>query len=456
KCVAALRSLGIALALDDFGDGHSSLRLWAELAPEFVKIDKYFVRGLQEDATRFQCVKAMQHLSKVFGTRLVAEGVECEADLRVLRDLGIEFGQGYLLGMPEADPPHAPPPQIISALASGALSVYPEVVRMPQRQNTVSQLVISAPTLGQDETNNFAVDLFASHTYLHAIAVLGPEGAPIGILNRRAFMDRYAQPYYRELYGKRPCTAFMNADPLVVERNFSIEALTQVLTGQDQRYLADGLVIADSGRYVGLATGESLVRAVAEIRVEAARYANPLTFLPGNIPISEHIARLLGAGVEFTACYSDLNQFKPFNDQYGYWRGDEMIKLAAACLSAACDPLRDFLGHVGGDDFVVLFQSADWRDRCVRIVSEFNTAAPSLFDTVDRERGGITAEDRQGRPAFFPLTTLSLGVVRILAGSYQRPEDVASAAAMAKREAKHRGLAIFELDDDPAALARRA
>jgi len=134
-------------------------------------------------------------------------------------------------------------------------------------------------------------------------------------------------------------------------------------------------VIADSGRYVGLATGESLVRAVAEIRVEAARYANPLTFLPGNIPISEHIARLLAAGVEFTACYSDLNQFKPFNDQYGYWRGDEMIKLAAATLSAACDPLRDFLGHVCGDDFVVLFQSGDWRERCERIVEEFNAAA---------------------------------------------------------------------------------
>jgi len=102
--LASVRALGIGLALDDFGDGHSSLRLWAELAPEFVKIDKYFVAGLHADPARFQCVKALQQLGSVFGTRLIAEGIESEADLRVLRDLGIEFGQGYLLGMPEESP----------------------------------------------------------------------------------------------------------------------------------------------------------------------------------------------------------------------------------------------------------------------------------------------------------------------------------------------------------------
>ncbi|OAK89933.1 hypothetical protein AB851_17870 [Ralstonia pseudosolanacearum] len=62
----------------------------------------------------------------------------------------------------------------------------------------------------------------------------------------------------------------------------------------------------------------------------------------------------------------DLNHFKPFNDQYGYWQGDEMLKMAAAVLAAACEPTRDFLGHVGGDDFLVLFQSADWRTRIQR------------------------------------------------------------------------------------------
>ncbi|MBR7513801.1 GGDEF domain-containing protein, partial [Mycobacterium tuberculosis] len=80
---------------------------------------------------------------------------------------------------------------------------------------------------------------------------------------------------------------------------------------------------------LGLGTGEELVRTVTEIRIEAARYANPLTFLPGNIPLNLHIERLLEANAEFYACYVDLNHFKPFNDQYGYWQGDEMLKMAA-------------------------------------------------------------------------------------------------------------------------------
>jgi diguanylate cyclase (GGDEF)-like protein len=440
-----LRDLGASLALDDFGDGRSSLRLWAELAPEFVKIDKYFVRGLQGDPARFQCVKALIHLSQVFGTRLIAEGIETEADLRTIRDLGIEFGQGYLVGMPDSNPPHSVPADLVSLLESGEIAVYPETVKMPMQRNTVGHLAVATPTLRPETGNDAAVQLFKMRPDLHAMAVLDKE-RPIGIVNRRAFMERYAQPYYRELYGKRSCTLLMNEKPFIIERHASIETLTEMLTGQDQRYLADGVIVTENGRYLGLATGESLVRALAEIRLEAARYANPLTFLPGNIPISGHIARLLDNGVAFTACYSDLNHFKPYNDQYGYWRGDEMIKLAARVIADQCDPVRDFLGHVGGDDFVVLFQSADWLARCRAIVDEFNAAAQALFDAADRERGGIEAEDRQGRVTFFPLTTISIGAVPARAGEFHRHEDVASAAAAAKREAKHRGLGIYELE----------
>lgn len=443
--VRDLRSTGASFALDDFGDGHSSLRLWAELAPEFVKIDKYFVGGLQGDTARFQCVRALMNLGQVFGTRLVAEGIETEGDLRTIRDLGIEFGQGVLLGEPLDAPVREISGEAVDLLAAREIAVYPETVRMPIQRHTVGQLVVPAPTLTPAVNNDTAGLMFDSRPELHAMAVIDGE-RPVGIINRRVFMERYAKPFYRELYGKRSCTLLMNDQPFVIECHASIEELTEMLTGQDQRYLADGVILTESGHYAGLATGESLVRTLAEIRLEAARYANPLTFLPGNIPISGHIARLLDKRVPFTACYSDLNHFKPFNDQYGYWRGDEMIKLAATTCALQCDPVRDFLGHVGGDDFVILFQSPDWFERCERILGEFNTDALALFDPADRERGGISAEDRQGNPAFFPLTTISIGTVRIMPGDFRRHEDVASAAAAAKREAKHRGLGIYQLE----------
>jgi GGDEF domain-containing protein len=110
-----------------------------------------------------------------------------------------------------------------------------------------------------------------------------------------------------------------------------------------------------------------------------------------------------------------------------------------------CDAQRDFIGHVGGDDFVVLFQSADWHARCERIILELARNALGLFDAQAREAGGIHAEDRHGIPRFFPCTSLSIGAVMVRIGSYERAEDVASAAALAKHHAKTSGSGLFVL-----------
>jgi diguanylate cyclase (GGDEF)-like protein len=194
----------------------------------------------------------------------------------------------------------------------------------------------------------------------------------------------------------------------------SVEQMAKLLASDDQRYLADGFVIIDNdGKYAGLGTGESLVRAVTEVRIEAARYANPLTFLPGNIPISAHIARLLTNDAGFYACYVDLNHFKPFNDQYGYWQGDEVLKFAAGVLADICEPTRDFLGHVGGDDFLILFQSDDWRERVLRAINLFNQGAQRFYAAADRLAGGIHGEDRLGVPTFFGFVTMAIGCVRV-------------------------------------------
>jgi diguanylate cyclase (GGDEF)-like protein len=440
-----LRRLGLNFALDDFGDGRSSLRLWSQLQPEIVKIDKYFIQGVQDDAAKCASIKALVQLAEVFGARLVAEGIETEAEFAVVRDLGVSLGQGYLLGRPDAAPSRQLAPAVAAIFRTRKIAVFPETVRVPIRSASTGQLAIRAPAVSPTVQNDRIARLFSEHPDLHALPVVDGDRA-IGIINRRAFMDRYAQPYQREVYGRKPCTMFMNDRPLLLEKSTPLESLTQVLTGEDQRYLSDGFIVTDEGRYAGIGTGESLVRAVSEIRIEAARYANPLTFLPGNIPISEHIARLLGSSSSFTACYFDLNQFKPFNDRYGYWRGDKMIKLAAEIISRNCDPLRDFLGHVGGDDFIVLFQSDDWRVRCEQIVVLFNLEARGLYDTEDIAREGIEGEDRHGNPAFFPVTTMSVGAVPASAErQFRNHEDVASAAATAKHQAKLAKSGLFVL-----------
>ena len=121
-------------------------------------------------------------------------------------------------------------------------------------------------------------------------------------------------------------------------------------------------------------------------------------------------------------------------------------RLVARLVVAHCDARRDFVGHVGGDDFLILFQSSDWLERCRSIVDEFALEARSLFDDTARQAGGIHAEDRHGIQRFFPCTTLSMGAARIAPGLLRHAEEVANLAAQAKHEAKQAACGIVVLD----------
>ena len=100
RAVERLRRLRVAVALDDFGDGRSSLRLWSELKPEIVKIDMYFTRDLATHPEKLQTLRALIQIAQIFGTSLVAEGIESPQDLLLVRDLGIDHGQGWVFGRP--------------------------------------------------------------------------------------------------------------------------------------------------------------------------------------------------------------------------------------------------------------------------------------------------------------------------------------------------------------------
>lgn len=443
EVVQYVRAAGVSLALDDFGDGRSSLRLWSQLKPEVVKIDKYFTRNISQHGDKLKTIQALQQIAALFETELVAEGIETAQDLRVLRDLGISFGQGYFLGYPDAQPRERLGRDAQSILSERQIAVFPELTRTKISGHLHGLQIVQAPTVNAQTTNDEIAARFIEAPTLHALAVLEGE-RPVGIINRTRFMNEYSKLYYREVWGRKPCLLHANTEPRLVEREHSVDELIGILTSEDQRYLTDGFIVTDNGRYVGLGTGDQLVRSVTETRIEAARHANPLTFLPGNIPISQHIERLLKKQVRFVACYADLNHFKPFNDCYGYWRGDEMIRLLARVAAAHCDNQRDFLGHVGGDDFILLFQSADWRQRCEQLVRTFNEQAFGMYEEPVRQKGGIEAEDRYGVPRFFPCTTVSIGAAVIHGGVFTRAEDVANLAALAKHDAKRAAVGVFE------------
>ncbi|PLP99784.1 EAL domain-containing protein [Cupriavidus pauculus] len=455
--VAVLTELGVQYALDDFGTGHANLDRLAELTPQFIKIDKSLVRGIHASSRRLEVLRAILSLMHALGGRVIAEGIETAEELALVRDLGVAAGQGYFLGRPAAHPPAEITSEVRTLLASRQIAVFPQTLRTGWSGMTAGKLLRPMPAVNTETSNNDVLARFHEQGDLHAVAVVDNALRPIGLINRQTLIDRYATPFHRELYGRKACITLANPQPVCFDRRTTLEEMAEHVAGEPTRALADGFVITDEGRYVGLGTGADLLRAITDVRMEAARYANPLTFLPGNILLNQHIDRLIEARSPFHACYADLNHFKSFNDHYGYWKGDELLKGAAAILAQACDPARDFLGHIGGDDYLVLFQGDGWESRIHDAMTRFNDGALAMYAAADRVAGGIWAEDRHGRPMFFPPVTMAVGAVRVSADAMASwrlgSQHVGAAAAVAKRRAK--GVAQGVVCIDIADLAAR-
>ncbi|MDO9145378.1 EAL domain-containing protein [Rhodoferax sp.] len=324
-------------------------------------------------ADKAKTIQTLQKIAEIFGSELVAEGIETDDDLRLLRDLGLTFGQGYFLARPHAQPCTAVQPGAVAVLVNSQVAVYPEV-RQSTQANIFDRLnILQAPTMGPQTQIDQVAALFLKHPHLHALPLVGGD-SPIGIINRMNFLDRYSKLSSRELWGNKQCLQWANLQPRLIESKHTIDDLLGILTSDDQRYLDDGFIVMD-------------------------------------------------------------------NDRYGYWRGDDVIRLVARVAACHVQERRDFLGHVGGDDFTVVFQSANWAAQCRCMIEKFNTQAAHLFDERDRQRGGIEAQDRQGFSQFFALTTLSIGAVEVHPGDFGNAEQVANAAAAAKQSAD--GMALW-------------
>lgn len=428
------RSLGFGIAIDDLGEGFASLRLWSELRPEYVKIDRHFIDGISADPLKLQMVRAIQQVAQISGSTVIAEGIEHAADFIAVRDLGIRLGQGYFIARPAPLPEAAAARRAWAEMSGLPITVFPEPVG-PVSRATARKLLRRVDPVAPDVENDAVFARFEADPDLGVIPVVeGP--TPRGLINRLAIVDRFARPYRRELFGKRRCAMFMNPNPVIADIDAPLQIIGYQLADAGQQALADGFIVTEEGRYAGVGAGHELMREITEMQITAARYANPLTLLPGNVPIAQHIERLLTQACRFAACYCDLDFFKPYNDIYGYQRGDAMIQLTARTLSEACDTRVDFLGHVGGDDFMLIFQSADWESRCRQALAAFDARVRALFSPEDLARGAFVAEDRRGRKQRFPLTSLSIGVVTVEPGGYASQYEISAAAAEAKKQAK--------------------
>ncbi|MFH1562454.1 MAG: response regulator [Nitrospirota bacterium] len=167
--------------------------------------------------------------------------------------------------------------------------------------------------------------------------------------------------------------------------------------------------------------------------------ANPLTKLPGNNSIREEINKCIENKKNFAACFIDLDNFKAFNDNYGFDKGDDAIKLTAEVIINAVHKIgveEDFIGHIGGDDFVVITYPDRVETICQEIIREFDETIPDFYPPQDQQQGYIISLNRKGEREEFPIMTISIGVVTNKKRNLTHLAEVSTLGAELKEYAK--------------------
>jgi len=183
---------------------------------------------------------------------------------------------------------------------------------------------------------------------------------------------------------------------------------------------------------------------VARVKVHLTRTAsdisaNPLTKLPGNIVLTEALDRCLSRERLFAVLYLDLSNFKAFNDKYSYLRGDKVLRTTAQIILKVVKEkgnAGDFIGHIGGDDFIIITSPDKVDALCKSIINDFDQEIPNLYDEQDRKKGYIITKDRLNRTMEFPLMTISIGVVTNKARKFTSPAEISDVGAELKGYAK--------------------
>jgi GGDEF domain-containing protein len=209
-------------------------------------------------------------------------------------------------------------------------------------------------------------------------------------------------------------------------------------------------LIADD--YVRRSSLEAEARARVELCLQrSARFVeiNPLTRLPGNIAILKQIQSRLDSGEVFAVAWVDLDDFKPFNDKYGFARGDEVLRMVGRVILNTVkeeQPVNSFVGHIGGDDFVFIVKYEAVGAVSEKIIKNFDGIISIFYDDEDRTRGYIESSDRSGNNLFFPIISLSIGIAHNNLMRFSLSVEITEIASEMKRYSKLTPGSCYKVD----------
>ncbi len=323
-----IRKRGFKIALDDFGVGFSNLEVFYHCEPDFLKFDRFLISNIDADIKKRSFCSHLINLAKMLGVITVAEGVETEKELYICREIGFDLVQGFLIQRPALDP-------------KDIRERYDEIRELARRDRRgksrdaelIRREMITPAPICVDDDIKVLFERFHRNSEHSFFPIVDRNGFPLGIVHERTIKKYIYSPYGYDLLCNKSVTSslsmFISKSP-VVDINASQERILEIYVKNRE---SDGILITEDMKYAGYLGSRSLLNLLHEKNMDYAREINPLTKLPGNLLIGRRIAESCMDGDRSHAfVYFDIDNFKPFNDRFGFRQGDKVIIMLAETL----------------------------------------------------------------------------------------------------------------------------
>ncbi len=421
------------IAIDDAGAGYSGLNLISDIHPHYIKLDMNLVRDIDGDNFKKSLVKCLCDFCRTANIHLIAEGIETVEELYALIDIGVQYGQGYFLKRPDSNIGHVEQDALEQIKRHNAQKnhLYQSVSRVYIGNLSCDNDIALPETPTQD-----IYDVFLAKPASAGITIV-KEGKPLGIVTQTRISTMMSGQYGYSLHARRPVSHVMDPKALVVDFSTPIDVVTKLAMSRPSEHLYDYITVTRDGCYCGIVTIKNLLEKTMEIEVSNAIHLNPLSGLPGNAPIQLRLEQCVTCCNEFTVLYFDIDNFKAYNDVYGFENGDRVLTFVTRILQRTM-PKGAFIGHIGGDDFIMILFHYDYEDVCNRIIRDFDAGVTEYYGEADKARGYIEANNRKGEKEHFPIMTLSIAGVTNRAQSFADIFELAEIAGRIKKLCKQR------------------
>lgn len=422
------------IAIDDAGAGYSGLNLISDISPNFIKLDMKLIRNVDTDNLKYALVKGMVEFSKVSKVSLIAEGIESYEELNTLVNLGVQYGQGYFIQKPE---------ELVKEISQELLMELKKIniKKNYTTQNILPNIYISnicttMETVSPTELVQNIYDKFKQNPDCYGLCVI-ENHMPVGIVTKEKLTLKLSGQYGFALYQSKAISQLMDREFLTVDARTHINKVSTLSMSRPNDKLYDFIVVTENQKYMGVITIKNLLQKTTQIEITAAKHQNPLSGLPGNLVIEQRLMQCLTNHKKYSVAYFDIDNFKAYNDVYGFENGDLVIKLLADTLKDSISD-EEFVGHIGGDDFVIILNHHIKEDYFKNLKNQFEKDVLAFYHQKDIQTGYITTANRRGKMEQFPLITLTYVMINNETQTFQNVMELTELLAKLKKDAKQK------------------